>query len=450
MPKAIPDCPGEMPKGVRGTEERAYRIELVTPLFGGGVEAGENDPTMPVRCTAIRGQLQFWWRATRGAACASLEELRARHREVWGATECASPVVVEVAEVQASEPVPCAEYRWDAQAGRGRGGWRLRWLEPFHGRDSALPYVWFPFQGTQPAADPRAEPVERPARCIHRASFLLRLRFPARLRPDVEAAVWAWVNFGGLGARTRRGCGALYCKELAPAGLQGLGDWFRLRAGGSPGERRDWPTLGGRLLYRRTTSNGFDAWNHVVGLMRLFRQGRDVGRNPGESELRPGRSRFPEPETIRRILDTGSAAHEPWPWMPDGFPRAELGLPIVFHFKDERDGEPGQTCLYPYVGEETKDRMASPLILKPLALQDRSAVSVIVPLLGPEVSRVELQDEGKNCRTPRRAVPVRSTAFVEQTYQNSPFRGRSQVGSALEAFLAFVRENPRSFLEVTR
>src|SRR5216684_872439 len=129
MPKTIPDCPAEVPKGVPAGEERTYRIELITPLFGGGVEAGENDPTMPIRGTAIRGQLQFWWRATRGAACASVEELRQRHREVWGATECASPVIVEVADVQASEPVPCAEYRWDPQASRGRGGWRLRWLE---------------------------------------------------------------------------------------------------------------------------------------------------------------------------------------------------------------------------------------------------------------------------------------------------------------------------------
>ena len=34
------------------------------------------------------------------------------------------------------------------------------------------------------------------------------------------------------------------------------------------------------------------------------------------------------------------------------------------------------------------------------------------------------------------------------TYQESPLEGRSPDGSALEAFLAFVREAPRSFVEI--
>ncbi len=451
MPKDIPDCPKKSeptPQAMRGHEERSYRIELITPLFGGGVEAGENDPTMPIRGTAIRGQLQFWWRATRGAACGTLAELRERHRVVWGATESASPIVVKVADAEASEPTPCAQYRWDSQARRGQGGWRLRWREPFDGRDSALPYVLFPFQGTQPENHPQAEPDEPPGRCIHRASFSLCLRFPTDHQADVEAAVWAWVNFGGLGARTRRGCGALFCEEVAPPDLRSLPNWFRNGTHASGGVRREWPTLGGSLLYRQTPSTAFDAWNSAIGPMRQFRQGKNIGRNPGESDQRPGRSRYPEPETIRRIMNTGSERHEPWEWMPDGFPRAEFGLPIVFHFKDERDGEPPQTYLYPHVGEETKDRMASPVILKPLVLRNRSAVPAILPLVAPEISRVELQDDEKNCLTPRRAVPVRDPVFA--TYDQSPLQGRSRAGSAVEAFLAFAKEAPRAFVEITR
>lgn len=44
---------------------RIYEIELITPMFGGGVLTRENDPSFPIRPTSIRGQLQFWWRATR-------------------------------------------------------------------------------------------------------------------------------------------------------------------------------------------------------------------------------------------------------------------------------------------------------------------------------------------------------------------------------------------------
>ncbi len=40
-----------------------YRCTLVTPMYGGGVDAGKVDEDMPIRATAIRGQLRiFWWR----------------------------------------------------------------------------------------------------------------------------------------------------------------------------------------------------------------------------------------------------------------------------------------------------------------------------------------------------------------------------------------------------
>lgn len=42
-------------------------VQLVTPMFGGGVVAREVDESHPIRETSIRGQLQFWWRATAGA-----------------------------------------------------------------------------------------------------------------------------------------------------------------------------------------------------------------------------------------------------------------------------------------------------------------------------------------------------------------------------------------------
>ncbi len=455
MPTVIPECPLEPPRGVPRGEERSYRIELITPLFGGGVDAGENDPTMPIRGTAIRGQLQFWWRATRGAACASLEDMRRQHREVWGATESASPVAVEVADVQFSEPVPCAMIAWNSQARGGQGAWRLSWNEPFR-RNDHLPYALFPFQGILPRNDQRAQIEKPPAICIHVAAFTLRLRFPTALHDDIQSAVWAWVNFGGLGSRTRRGCGSLFCKDLAAKDLRSLTTWFHAGVGFLPVVKREWPTLGNRLLYRPDCVKPVDAWNAVIGYLKEFRQGRNIGRNQGESANRPGRSRFPEPETIRRIMETGSARHEPWPWMPDGFPRAEFGLPIVFHFKDDRDGEPPQTYLYPYAGGETKERMASPIILKPLKLADGTAVSVIVPLLTGGVTQVELQDENRSCLTPRRAVPIRDSAFSDYDKPgkkapfDSPLKNRSRNGSALEAFLAFVKESPRSFVEIPR
>jgi CRISPR-associated protein Cmr1 len=63
MPRAkqIPESP-QLPSN-RSTVllSRDYAIRLVTPLFGGGVEPGDADPSPP-----IRGQLRFWWSTTCG------------------------------------------------------------------------------------------------------------------------------------------------------------------------------------------------------------------------------------------------------------------------------------------------------------------------------------------------------------------------------------------------
>ena len=64
--------------------ERKY--ELITPLFGGGVEAGKNDNITPISGKVIRGHLRFWWRATRGGQFnGDLEAMKAREAEIWGA-----------------------------------------------------------------------------------------------------------------------------------------------------------------------------------------------------------------------------------------------------------------------------------------------------------------------------------------------------------------------------
>ncbi len=426
MPRDIPDCPEKRPDGGQTGKQQDYPIKLITPLFGGGVEAGVNDPTQPIRTTAIRGQLQFWWRATRGAAFDSVEGMRRRHAEVWGATDRASPVSVVVANVEADAPTPCARYEGNAP--------RVTWDTLF--AKGALPYALFPFQGknTGPANERKT-----PALFIQKASFSLCLRYPVALEADVEAAVWAWVNFGGLGARTRRGCGALHCESLAPASQADLPTWLN---GCGSDVSRPWPTLSGHLFCGRM-KDPIAAWKEVVGCLKEFRQEPGIGRNPGGA--RPGRSRFPEPDTIRRITDQWAAGHEPGD-MPDGFPRAEFGLPIIFELRGE--GEPPKTVLQPFLGEKAGDRMASPLILKPLALKGgKSALPIAVLLNGPRPDRVELQDGQGNCLTPRRAVPVRSNEFA--SIGNSPLRW-SPSGSALEAFLAFIQQAPRSFVEVAR
>lgn len=446
----IPTCP--QPPAVRssGRVTREFEIRLVTPLFGGGVEAGTPDESMPIRGTSIRGQLQFWWRATRGTQFGNRQNLFDRHAAIWGKTEQASPVEIIIRDVTTKPAQPCARYDWNKNARGWKGGWRLVWQAPF--ASSPLPYVLFSFQGKQPKS-PNEEPEELPATFIETASFTLTLRYPEELREDVETAVWAWVNFGGLGARTRRGCGALLCKELAPRDTSDLDRWFKSASFASESAERDWPTMASRVLVGNQAQAPIDAWKQVIGCLQTFRQGEGVGRNTGQQKNRPGRSRWPEPETIRRVTSRPSSQHARLAHIPDdAFPRAEFGLPIVFHFQGQ--GEPPDTVLYPSGAE----RMASPLILKPLALANGKALPLIMKLVAPSVTGVELRPANasaakalnaatdSNLLADKKLVPkLRDPAL--SAYDNSPLKD-STLGSAVEAFLAHVRN--KGFREIKR
>ena len=65
------------------TQIREY--QLITPLFGGGVEAGENDIITPIRGTAIRGGLRFSVASLSGRQSQSLQDnLRKCRRQKRG------------------------------------------------------------------------------------------------------------------------------------------------------------------------------------------------------------------------------------------------------------------------------------------------------------------------------------------------------------------------------
>lgn len=449
-PEQVSECIGVPRNRAQRRETREYLIHLITPLFGGGAEAGEPDPTYPIRGTAIRGQLQFWWRATCGAQYSSADELFKRHADVWGQTDMASPVEISVRDVHVADSRPCARYEWNPQARGGRGVWRLTWDSLF--RESALPYVLFPFQGKPPRRYAKdGHPEKAPANFIENGSFRLCLRFPNSLRKDVETALWAWVNFGGIGARTRRGCGSLFCAELAPGGIAALPEWYRCITVSYPSAARDWPVLPNHILYYPQAQTVIQAWKKIIELFMKFRQGVGVGRNPGKSGS-PGRSRFPEAETIREAPNSGAnrqvSGHQRLQHIPaDAFPRAEFGLPIVFHFKDHGE-PPGRAdiqdwTVYPENDEhgEQRYRMASPLILKPLALADGRALGIVMRLITRPLQGVEVRStdsSGEVLSLGKWSTDALRGQRLAQ-YRDSPIQ-LAQSGSALDGFLEFVRQ----------
>lgn len=431
MSRIIPPCPPEPEIKESlfspGTKTRTYTIAVITPLFGGGTKPGVNDPITLIRPSSIRGHLRFWWRATRGAKYQTVEELRQCEGEVWGTTKQSSQVSIEVKSVSTGSEEACAVLQQHGTMPKFNDGYP--------------PYALFSFQGNARERTP-------PAKARKNVEFSLALRYPAKVETEVQAALWAWVNFGGIGARTRRGCGALYCSEFAPSSTSRVADWLtnarkKYELPEKP-QARPWSTFGIIYLALKNPQLTLTAWNEAIRIFQEFRQGVGVGRNLGRSTNQPGRSRWPEADSLRALTGRGEARHFPSITASNlrenpAFPRAAFGLPIIFHFKDSADS-PNDSELYP----KERTRMASPIILRPLALDaGGQSVALIVQLSTPRLEVLVLKKLPANPELTASHISRPELAKYDKSPLGPPAPGkspRSPTGSALEAFIAFAKE----------
>lgn len=384
-PETVPDL---NPRSGSSTivMERDYR--LLTPLYGGGVEAGKVDTTTPIHGTGIRGQLRFWWRATRGGRFnGDRRQMKAAEDRIWGSTESGSQVAIAVTR---SEPGSVLTLPNDSNG------------KPVYVGSIRSPYSYVAF--------PLRPQDGKPAGTVHKGvTFSLELSFPKAISDDVQAALWAWEMFGGVGARTRRGFGALYCTDVrdnkgsaafAKADWQWVYDCRQARTkllehvmafvaeGPFPEDvahlSRD------KRRYKVTTAgkNEMECWENLFRALRDFRQNRRGGR---------GRSKWPEPDVIRDA--TGQSFkdrdHDVLVYDPiiPKFPRAAFGLPIIFQFhRDHKhptdpDRDPRDTKLE----LSGADRLASPLILRPLPCGQGQFVGLALILDGIRIPPGQLQ-----------------------------------------------------------
>ncbi|MCC6343667.1 MAG: type III-B CRISPR module RAMP protein Cmr1 [Bryobacterales bacterium] len=153
----------------------------------------------------------------------------------------------------------------------------------------------------------------------------VKFQLQVRLAPDmdpgmisgVESALWAWATFGGIGSRVRRGCGALLCQEFPPGDLNGAQPDFAIRC---------------------------------------------------------------------RSFINPAAPQRKWPCLRD-WPLFLLGHPlthmeswyrILSDFHASRTAGHASVLISPRIGAGL--RMASPVILKPLAINEQYAYPMILPL----------------------------------------------------------------------
>jgi len=322
-----------------------YRVSAITPVYGGSYEAGKVDAQRPIRPSAIRGCLRFWWRAARGAQYPSIGETRSAESRLFGSTAEPSPFDLSVEVTNTGGP--------DQAQGPA--------------------YALFPFR-------------ESKAPGLSGVAFSVSLATPRGAPEDLiselEAAVWAWVTFGGYGARTRRGCGALRCGDLpCPTDAGDLGRQAAQYVVPGPPPRGIPSLAGARVVLGGPFDEPVGAWKAAVDLYSQLRQGPGMGRNAGSDAKRPGRSRWPEADAIRRLSGQFAQAHRPEHPAGNSFPRADLGVPIIFHFKDS--GDPRDHALQ--VQTDKPGRMASPVITRPLALADGKFAPMVVLLSAPHV-----------------------------------------------------------------
>lgn len=366
----------------RGRVARTVEIRMITPLFGGGVEVRQVDSPRLVSEKGIRGQLRFWWRATRGARCSSVEQLAEREARVFGSQDIASPLEVKAQVTKNGEAIPVEQWVWKPKRDIPGGG---QWGTEFARQLQPVAYALFPLQVDESSRKDAIREAEEKtgttgqalrdqltdelfARCTESIQFVLDVTYPDDIADDVNAALWAWINFGGFGSRTRRGCGALWCSEFAPAShsASDIASWWRENLkqwGVVTGQSRAWPTLPSEIRVGPQCGDAMNAWASAIAPLRRFRQGAGVGRNGDR-----GRSYWPEAESIRELTQR-ARRHPKDPKIPpaalDHFPRAALGLPIGFKFIG--DDDPPRTELRSVHGTAKSGRMASPVILRPLA-----------------------------------------------------------------------------------
>lgn len=343
--------------------------ELVTPMYGGGVISTKVDEKMPIRASAIRGQLRFWWRLLAKHKW-KLKDISKAEKELWGG------MGVGDADGQAGQVLlkikNCSKPNIEAWA-----VYELKSNQKFELKTKGwanVRYALFPAQGKLKNKGMEVE--EYPHELLRegfawelQVAFLasieqLKNKFLENEQPTPEEQVWEsirwWSNFGGVGARTRRGLGAVQIQQnqfftkivsIDEVKMLGLGVQTKVA----------------------NKNSAYQAWEYAIKVLESFRQ-IGVGRNDKNS-----RSHWSEPDAIRVITGQSIAKHSQRKTKGDIFPRAGFGLPIITKFKDNNSkGDDTSKHVDPITTTlklkyrkdanadwEVYERLSSPLILCP-------------------------------------------------------------------------------------
>jgi len=362
--KNLPDVIFHM----KESEIRQIReYQLITPLFGGGVEPNKADPISTVRATEIRGHLRFWWRATQLGRFSTLEELRHAENQLWGSTDIPSKVIIFLISAAYDENKTESAYKvYGAQNNKTKTS-----------TSKNIPsYAAFPLQ---PETDEREIVGWESEKPLMDVKFEMNIQFPEDNKKEIEDCLWAWETFGGIGARTRRGFGAIRCVsidgiESKEPDQDSFEDYFKEnleKHTNSPNTSHPiWgiPFLSCDPVHFRTFTKKTDpikCWKDSIGRLRKFRQDKVRNKKGHGVSLWPEANAIRDKFGIDPKFPKGSKNHK----LIKKFPRGKFGLPINFHMPHDKSIE--EVIL---LGKEKDDtwlnRLASPVIIRSLKYKD--------------------------------------------------------------------------------
>ncbi|WP_037586651.1 type III-B CRISPR module RAMP protein Cmr1 [Stenoxybacter acetivorans] len=426
-----------------------YQIEIVTPMFGGGVTAGVVDETMPIRATAIRGHLRFWWRMLYGKD-KQADELFNAESDIWGDTKKKSKVEILIKAVDnykeyqrnlTDDPVNQNNERYKKKNSKGK----LVDAEGKFGFENDSPELYILFSTITNDKKINKYLLKEGFK------FILRLSFSNSLSDDnkevVRDAMRAWVCFGGIGSRTRKGCGAL--KFVSNENDK---DFVKKIIEKSQHKKEIIDLL------ERINCQGFCgnatvdsskypqpakicAWSRSIEIYKEFRQGACFARTKEY-----GRSHWSEADSIRELSNCALPKHkDPLKETKDlipCFPRSIMGLPIIIHFKDSPQSspipnkEPMDFTITPKYENKNYERMASPIITKPIFIEGKWYPFVLI-LPYQHALDMEINVKGKGIEKSIEKSYGKESIHSEKLKKLKPLKNQE---NAIAAFILYINQ----------
>ncbi len=366
----IPDI--SPPEEVTEKDKRqsiTYNVKIITPIYGGGVKAGEPDDNMPIRASAIRGQLRYWWRflaTNREDSPLSDKALFEAEREIWGGMGDTKELKKRL--IKGKDFSSKVFIKVDAKPTTSQ---QITTAKDIIGHNNGIGYALF-------SAIQNDENHK-----LIKAGYTFTLTISLQhLSEDAWDSIllsirW-WVCFGGIGARTRRGLGSVEILKTINSNGDEV-DFKPLEYSDVTEYRCDLKTI--------SATSAMDSWNKAVGKLHHFRQVEfQYNRNPNQDhkisgigrkiknqqkandniqKSYPSRSNWPEPDSIREMVGRPwPNGHHPEHPAKKSFPRASFGLPIIFDFVNDAPPEKTELIpIFPKIMTQLKKVLACPALL---------------------------------------------------------------------------------------